>query len=352
MALDRTNPVTTVTSSTLPTGASTSANQATEISSLGSIDTKLTSQATAAKQDTIITSVGSIDTKLSSQATAANQTAEATLIGAVTETAPASDVASSGLNGRLQRVAQRITSLIALLPAALGAGGGLKVDGSGTALPVSGTVTANAGTGTLAVSGPVTDTQLRASAVPVSLATLPALVAGTANIGDVDVLTLPALAAGTNNIGDVDVLTLPALPAGGNNIGDVDVLTQPARVKTSDSISVAADTASIMNGLTALTPKFATIAAASSGDNTLVALVGGKKIRVLAYNFMANGTVNAKFKSGGGTDLTGLKYLLANTGLVAPFNPVGWFETVSGEALLINLSAAIAVGGELVYVEV
>lgn len=65
-------------------------------------------------------------------------------IGAVTETAPATDIASSGLNGRLQRIAQRITSMIALLPAALGAGGGLKVDGSGTALPVSGTVATTA----------------------------------------------------------------------------------------------------------------------------------------------------------------------------------------------------------------
>jgi hypothetical protein len=43
------------------------------------------------------------------------------LLGAVTETAPATDTASSGLNGRLQRVAQRITSLIALVPASLGA---------------------------------------------------------------------------------------------------------------------------------------------------------------------------------------------------------------------------------------
>jgi hypothetical protein len=67
-------------------------------------------------------------------------------VGSLTETAPATDTASSGLNGRLQRIAQRLTSLIALLPTALGAGGGLKVDGSGTALPVSGTVTANAGT--------------------------------------------------------------------------------------------------------------------------------------------------------------------------------------------------------------
>lgn len=58
-------------------------------------------------------------------------------VGSLTETAPTTDTASSGLNGRLQRIAQRITSLIALLPTALGAGGGLKVDGSGTALPVS-----------------------------------------------------------------------------------------------------------------------------------------------------------------------------------------------------------------------
>lgn len=49
-------------------------------------------------------------------------------LGSLTETAPASDTASSGLNGRLQRIAQRITSLIALLPTALGGSGGLKVD--------------------------------------------------------------------------------------------------------------------------------------------------------------------------------------------------------------------------------
>lgn len=47
---------------------------------------------------------------------------EATLdtrTGSLTEAAPATDTASSGLNGRLQRIAQRLTSLIALLPAAL-----------------------------------------------------------------------------------------------------------------------------------------------------------------------------------------------------------------------------------------
>jgi hypothetical protein len=62
-------------------------------------------------------------------------------IGPTGETAPSTDVGVSGLNGRLQRVAQRLSSLIALLPTSLGAGSGLKIDGSGTPLPVSGTVT-------------------------------------------------------------------------------------------------------------------------------------------------------------------------------------------------------------------
>jgi len=68
---------------------------------------------------------------------------------------------------------------------------------------------------------------------PVSLATLPALAAGSAVIGHViadtgsttAVTALPALPAGTNNIGDVDVLTLPALVAGSAVIGHVIVDT-------------------------------------------------------------------------------------------------------------------------------
>lgn len=43
-----------------------------------------------------------------------------TQIGATNETAPATDTATVGLNGRLQRVAQRLTSLIALLPSSIG----------------------------------------------------------------------------------------------------------------------------------------------------------------------------------------------------------------------------------------
>lgn len=48
-------------------------------------------------------------------------------LGALTETAPSTDTASSGLNGRLQRIAQRITSVLALIPSALTSGGNFKV---------------------------------------------------------------------------------------------------------------------------------------------------------------------------------------------------------------------------------
>ncbi len=53
------------------------------------------------------------------------------------------------------------------------------------------------------------------------------ITAGDTNIGNVDVATI---AAGDNNIGNVDIAS--AIPAGTNNIGDVDVLTIPGVVGT------------------------------------------------------------------------------------------------------------------------
>jgi hypothetical protein len=118
-------------------------------------------------------------------------------------------------------------------------------------------------------------------------------------------------------------------------------------------VSVSLETSTIYNGTTALTPKYAAIAASSSGNNTVLAAVASKKIRVLAVQLIANAAVNAKWQSGaGGTDLTGLAYCAANGGYVLPFNPVGWFETASNTLLNLNLSGAVAVGGSITYVEV
>jgi hypothetical protein len=106
-------------------------------------------------------------------------------------------------------------------------------------------------------------------------------------------------------------------------------------------------------GTATLTPKFAVISCSSSGNNTIVAAVASKKIRVLALSITESGAVNAKFQSAaGGTDKTGLYYLAEKGGLVLPFNQLGWFETVAGELLNLNLSAAVPVGGCLTYIEV
>lgn len=142
-------------------------------------------------------------------------------IGALNETAPASDTASAGVNGRLQRLAQRLTSLIALLPTSLGAGGGIKVDGSGTALPVSGTVTASGGAlettqaaqstliGAVTETAPASDTassglngrlQRIAQRLTSLIALLPAALTGG---GGVKVGLVDAIIAGTNIIGKV-----------------------------------------------------------------------------------------------------------------------------------------------------
>jgi len=132
--------------------------------------------ATEAKQDTLIakdfatqTTLAAVLAKLSADpasqttlaailakliaapSTEAKQDALAALTGALTETAPATDIASSGLNGRLQRIAQRITSLIALVPASLGS----KADAA--SLAVTKSTEDKALTGALTETAPASD---------------------------------------------------------------------------------------------------------------------------------------------------------------------------------------------------
>lgn len=285
----------------------------------------------------------------------------------------------------------------------------------------------------------------------VDVTRLPALPAGTNNIGDVDILSI---AAGDNNIGNVDVVTLPALPAGTNNIGDVDVLSVvpgtgatalgkavdsaagatdtgvaalfirddalttltpvdgdyvPARVDSTGAVHVRVsaggiagiaddaaftpgtsevlpiglqadetapdsvnegdigcprmsldrkayviaheETSTIYQNGTARTPVFLAIDAATSGDNTLLAAQGaGNKIRVHQLMLVAAGTTTVRFESGaGGTALSGQMNLVANTGFVLPYSPIGWFETAANTLLNLELSAAVSVDGVCAY---
>ena len=122
-------------------------------------------------------------------------------------------------------------------------------------------------------------------------------------------------------------------------------------VSTLESNSLRAGTATV-------TPAFAAIAAASSGNNTLVTNSnGGKKVRVLAMSMVAASAVSLYFTSdNGGTVIHGGSTnkisLAANGGFVLPFNPLGWFETAADHDLVVNLGGAVAVSGGVVYAEV
>lgn len=101
----------------------------------------------------------------------------------------------------------------------------------------------------------------------------------------------------------------------------------------------------------AYAPQYAAVDVAASGDNTIVAAVAGKKIRVISVFLVAAGSLTARFESGaGGTAKTGQMNLAATGGIVLPANQFGWFETAAGQLLNLELSAATSVDGGLTYI--
>lgn len=113
----------------------------------------------------------------------------------------------------------------------------------------------------------------------------------------------------------------------------------------SGTVFIAADTP--------LQVKRFVITASSSGNNEVVAAVTGAHIRVLSYNYVVNAAVNVAWRSGASTVIGGLGYWGGQgVGKVADHNVHGWFQTAAGQALNLNLSGAVAVGGEGTYVEV
>lgn len=191
-----------------------------------------------------------------------------------------------------------------------------------------------------------------------TVSTIDQLLAAGCPISDGTTNLVAVKAASTAAVAADKALVVSISPNGVNANGQATMANgAPVSLPSDQStISVAQDTSKLANGAsgTTLTPLFAPIVASSSGVTNIVALVTSKKIRVLALSLTANGAVNVKFQSHvTPTDLTGLHYCAAaGDGIVYPFNPLGWFQTVSGEALDINLSGAVAVGGTLVYVTV
>jgi hypothetical protein len=215
--------------------------------------------------------------------------------------------------------------------AAIDAGGALKVDGSAVTQPVS-------VAGSVAVTGPLTDAQLRAVAVPVSgsfyQATqpvsaaslpLPTGAATEASLAAVKtaVETLDNAIAGT----EMQVDVVAALPAGTNHLGNV------GHGKTLKSVTGSA-----------------------SATATLVAAVASKKIKVYSLSLMTTSTtaVTVTFKSGAAGTALATYLLQAPTGVVAGIAegvavPSSLFETAAGALLEMAFSAAQSVTYNIRY---
>ena len=115
---------------------------------------------------------------------------------------------------------------------------------------------------------------------------------------------------------------------------------------------VGQDIGRVFHGDTILHTKYAPITASSSGATTIVAAgTAAQRIYVLRWNVTANGAVNVNLQSHTTTaNATGLHYMTQFASAGGAWCPGGIFATSPGEALDLNLSASIAVGGELTYV--
>lgn len=94
-------------------------------------------------------------------------------------------------------------------------------------------------------------------------------------------------------------------------------------------------------------PKFAKFDA-SAGSTTVVAAVAGMVIRVVKCTLVVSGAATAVWKSNT-TAITGTVSLAANGGISDGYTPVGLFQTVPGDPLVLTLTTSGG-AGYLTYV--
>ena len=93
---------------------------------------------------------------------------------------------------------------------------------------------------------------------------------------------------------------------------------------------------------------YQSVSAATSGSNVVVSAVTNARIRVLGYNLSFADVVKAQWRSGSNV-ITGQKHGTSNTHFIAPFSPIGHFETYSGQLLNLELTDGKLVSGEITY---
>lgn len=143
-----------------------------------------------------------------------------------------------------------------------------------------------------------------------------------------------------------------AIPAGPNLIGRVSIEDYPAADAETDLVTIRRDLTYAQQGVgegSGVEYGRAKIEASASGVNTVLAGVEGKQILVLEWELVAHGAVIARWEMEDGTDLSG-RYKFADTGGIRGGSAVGLMDPVDeGDALILNLSAAIEVGGAFNY---
>lgn len=90
---------------------------------------------------------------------------------------------------------------------------------------------------------------------------------------------------------------------------------------------------------------------ASQSNSTLIAAVPTKKIRVIAISMTAGATATTVTLQSNATAIGPATALAINGGICYPPNPLGWFETVAGEALKVTTGAGSTTGYQILYVE-
>lgn len=257
----------TVSANALPTGAATEATLSTLNGKVTACNTGAVTVAASALPSGAATeaTLSALNAKITAANTGAVVIASSALPSGAATAAKQPALGTAGTASADVISVQGIASMTPIL-----------VNGSGVTQPVSdagGSLTVDAPVGT-PVFVRLSDGSSAIATLPVSLASLPALAAGTNNIGDVDVLTLPALAAGSNvigavtqsgtwNVGTVTTVTAVtaitnALPAGTNaigklaansgvDIGDVDVTSISAGTNLIGDVGLQGRTG---NGLT------------------------------------------------------------------------------------------------------
>jgi hypothetical protein len=293
------------------------------------------------------------------------------------------------------------------LPAALGAGGGLKVDGSGTALPVS--LASTTITGSVAVTGTFWQTTQ-----PVSLASVPShevtqatatnlkaqaecyqggsavatgnalyVQAGTGatfklasntgvDIGDVDITSIVP-GTGTTNLGKAE--------DAGHTSGDVGVMALAVRQDTAAALATtdadyaplevdaigrlhanATDISGVVYDGTTLCTVKRFHAVCADGDS-LIAAVASKKFRILSFAAISLSGTIARFwlDDADATAVFGSTTGFAieedagagPPGFILPHNPHGWFQTpTANKALRVQYASGTGAIFFGTYIEV